>query len=310
MRTRRSAWQNVSRSVGPSSPCPVAHGYTATRTPSTGGVPLSSPIDCHRAGARTWHARCQPWRLRSPAVKRRLVHDGGAARRPPRVATRRAASAATVVMSLFVNPEQFGPGEDLDRYPRDEEADVAVAAAEGADLVFAPGAEVVYPDGFAAHVDPGPLAADSRAACAQGTSAASRRCDAPLRARATAVGVLRREGLPAARDRARGGARPRARRGGRRGADLRDADGLALSSRNRFLWRPRRARDHAERRVAGGRAPLRRRRTDATCWSTPRAPGSRWIPTISRCAGATTSARTRRIARPSCSWLRGSERRA
>jgi pantoate--beta-alanine ligase len=49
-----------------------------------------------------------------------------------------------VVMSLFVNPTQFGPDEDLDRYPRDEERDLRLAAEAGADLVFAPPASEVY----------------------------------------------------------------------------------------------------------------------------------------------------------------------
>jgi pantoate--beta-alanine ligase len=49
-----------------------------------------------------------------------------------------------VVMSLFVNPTQFGPGEDLDRYPRDEERDLRLAGEAGADIVFAPGADEVY----------------------------------------------------------------------------------------------------------------------------------------------------------------------
>jgi pantoate--beta-alanine ligase len=58
-----------------------------------------------------------------------------------------------VVISLFVNPAQFGPGEDLDRYPRDEERDLRLAAEAGADLVWAPPVEEVYPDGFATHVE-------------------------------------------------------------------------------------------------------------------------------------------------------------
>jgi pantoate--beta-alanine ligase len=57
-----------------------------------------------------------------------------------------------VVMSVFVNPAQFGPGEDLDRYPRDEERDVALAAEAGVDFVYAPPVEDVYPQGFSTHV--------------------------------------------------------------------------------------------------------------------------------------------------------------
>jgi len=57
-----------------------------------------------------------------------------------------------VVMSLFVNPTQFGPGEDLDRYPRDEERDARLAAEVGVDLVYAPPVPEVFPEGFATGV--------------------------------------------------------------------------------------------------------------------------------------------------------------
>jgi pantoate--beta-alanine ligase len=66
--------------------------------------------------------------------------------------------AASVVVSVFVNPTQFGPGEDFDRYPRTWEADLAALAEEGADLVFHPEVDDVYPRGsLGITVDPGPL---------------------------------------------------------------------------------------------------------------------------------------------------------
>src|SRR5919204_1743991 len=65
------------------------------------------------------------------------------------------ATCDDVVVSLFVNPAQFNDAGDLAAYPRDEDRDAALAAQAGADLLFAPSAETVYPPGFATtvHVD-------------------------------------------------------------------------------------------------------------------------------------------------------------
>ena len=83
-----------------------------------------------------------------------LVPTMGALHAGHRALLRRArAECDEVVMSLFVNPAQFGPGEDFDRYPRDEERDARVAAEAGVDIVYAPPVEDVYPDGFVTHVD-------------------------------------------------------------------------------------------------------------------------------------------------------------
>jgi pantoate--beta-alanine ligase len=57
-----------------------------------------------------------------------------------------------VVASLFVNPRQFAPHEDFERYPRDEAGDAALLASAGCDLLYAPEREVMYPEGFATNV--------------------------------------------------------------------------------------------------------------------------------------------------------------
>ena len=68
------------------------------------------------------------------------------------------ADCDVVVVSLFVNPAQFGAGEDLESYPRDEARDAALAAEQGVDVLFAPAAGEVYPAGFSTTVSVGGIA--------------------------------------------------------------------------------------------------------------------------------------------------------
>lgn len=67
--------------------------------------------------------------------------------------------ADKVIVSLFVNPAQFGPGEDLDRYPRDMDRDVRMAESLGVDCLFAPNPRDLYPPGFDTWVETPALAA-------------------------------------------------------------------------------------------------------------------------------------------------------
>jgi len=68
------------------------------------------------------------------------LHDGHGS-----LIRRSAAENGLTVLSIFVNPLQFGPNEDLDRYPRDEERDLRLARQQGADIVFMPSVEEMYP---------------------------------------------------------------------------------------------------------------------------------------------------------------------
>jgi pantoate--beta-alanine ligase len=82
------------------------------------------------------------------------LHDGHlalvrAAKRVP---------GSVVVVSIFVNPLQFGAGEDLDAYPRTLDDDLALLRGEDVEIVFAPTAAAMYPNGLRTTVDPGPLA--------------------------------------------------------------------------------------------------------------------------------------------------------
>lgn len=71
---------------------------------------------------------------------------------------RAAAENDVAVVSIFINPSQFGSAADLDRYPRDLEADVAHAASAGAGIIYAPDVAAVYPPGFSTWIEPGPPA--------------------------------------------------------------------------------------------------------------------------------------------------------
>ncbi|MFL6130121.1 MAG: pantoate--beta-alanine ligase [Mycobacteriales bacterium] len=154
------------------------------------------------------------------------------------------ASADAVVASIFVNPLQFGPGEDLDRYPRTPEEDLAALAAEGVDLVFAPPVEQVYAGGRpAVTVDPGPLGAllegASRPGHFAGVLTVVTKLFGLLRPDVAVFGEKDYQQLALIR---------RAVTDLELGVEVvgvptvREPDGLALSSRNRYLSAAERAR--------------------------------------------------------------------
>ena len=153
-----------------------------------------------------------------------------------------AAGCDAVAVSIFVNPTQFGPNEDFARYPRTFEADCALAGGEGADVVFAPSVEDLYPDGAATFVEVEGLSSRLDGASRPGH----------FRGVATVVAKLL---IAAEPDRAYFGQKDAAQVAvlRRMAADLllpveivvcpivREGDGLALSSRNIYLSAEERA---------------------------------------------------------------------
>ena len=81
------------------------------------------------------------------------LHDGHLS-----LVDRARADSQTVAVSIFVNPTQFGEGEDFAQYPRDLDADLEMLRQRGTDLVFVPDVSEVYPPGFDTWVDVGPIA--------------------------------------------------------------------------------------------------------------------------------------------------------
>jgi len=183
--------------------------------------------------------------LAAPVV---LVPTMGALHEGHRALIRRAREIASpngsVVVSVFVNPLQFGAGEDLDRYPRTLHDDVLIGAEEGVDLVFAPNAAQMYPRPQLIIVDPGPvgriLEGESRPGHFAGVLTVVAKLLQLIRPDVAVFGEKDAQQLALVR---------------RMVADLdlgveiigvptvRDPDGLAISSRNRFL-------SPAERRTA------------------------------------------------------------
>ncbi len=97
-----------------------------------------------RAHVTAWRANGQSVGL-VPTMG--ALHDGHLS-----LVRRSLARTGRTIVSLFVNPKQFAPGEDFDTYPRDEADDAGKLAAMGAHLLFAPKVEEIFPDGFAAKV--------------------------------------------------------------------------------------------------------------------------------------------------------------
>jgi pantoate--beta-alanine ligase len=155
-----------------------------------------------------------------------------------------------VIVSIFVNPTQFGPGEDFDRYPRTFDADVALAKDSGAHAVFAPAADEIYPRGVdAARTEAAEIALPDVArapgledACRPGHFAGVCQVVARLfeltRPRAACFGEKDFQQLRLIEELA---ANPSMARGCPGGIEIircptmREPDGLAMSSRNRYL---------------------------------------------------------------------------
>jgi pantoate--beta-alanine ligase len=173
-----------------------------------------------------------------------LVPTMGALHEGHRTLVRAAkARGGSVVVSVFVNPTQFGPGEDFDRYPRTWDDDLAALAEEGADVVFHPQVEDVYPPAsLGVTVQPGPLGSVLEGAIRPGHFAGVLTVVAKLfglvRPDEAFFGEKDYQQLVLIRAMARELALPVTVTGV---PTVREDDGMALSSRNRYLSAEQRA---------------------------------------------------------------------
>jgi len=140
------------------------------------------------------------------------------------------------VVSIFVNPTQFGPGEDFAAYPRDESADLATCERLGTAMVFAPAVAEMYPAGDATRVQPGPIAAGLEGAARPGhfagVATVVTKLFAIVRPDVAYFGQKDFQQLRVVQTMSRD-----LRLGVRvvGSPTVREADGLAMSSRNRYL---------------------------------------------------------------------------
>ena len=197
-----------------------------------------------------------------------------------------AKSAKPSSSPLFVNPTQFGPTEDLSRYPRDEARDTEVAAAAGVDILFSPSVEEMYPDGYATwvEVEQAGSEGDARPGHFRGVATVCMKLFNIVRPQVAYFGqkdaqqaaVLRRmirdldvdlelRVLPT----------------------VRDADGLALSSRNAYLSDEERR--HALALPRALKPAARHMPQGLTPWSRPAAHSTASSPSTSSSSSSTAS---------------------
>jgi pantoate--beta-alanine ligase len=165
--------------------------------------------------------------------------------------------ADKVVATIFVNPTQFGPQEDLGKYPRTLEADLTSLSAAGCDLVFVPTAADIYPPGFSTYVEPPAVAQPLEGVCRpghfRGVATVVLKLFQLIPADVACFGQKDFQQLAVIRQMVRDLAIPIEIMAC---PTVREPDGLALSSRNRYLSPAERQRALALSRALGRAAEL------------------------------------------------------